>query len=332
MTLVQEELGGEAGHAPAVPVRGRRGGDGRFAALRSLLSSPSGVASVTLIVAILLVAVLAPMLMGDAATKTDFGGELLSGSSAEHLLGTDGAGRDILARTLVGTRLSLVLALGATAVAAAIGLVLGSLLVTVGGRVQRAGMTVIDTWLGFPAILLAILVIAVLEPGGGAAAIAVGLSLAPFFARVTVTRTAGVAGLDYVLAARLLGLSRRRIAFRYVLASVADSLVVAVFSMLSECLIAVSALSFLGLGVQPQVGSQEVASIDWGRILNDSIADFRQRPEGTLGPALAIALCGLAFAWFGDSLGRALNPQVRPVGLRWRRRRVTSAAAMEEGA
>lgn len=308
MTLAEEI--GEAGRpvdeptAPGVD-RARRAGP-----LRALLSSPSGLASVVLILLVVVLAAVAPSIWGDEATTTDFGG-ILQGSSGEHLLGTDGAGRDILARTLVGTRLSVLLALGATAIAASIGLVAGSLLVTFGGRVQRVGMTVIDTWLGFPAILLAILVIAVLEPSGTAAAIAVGLSVAPFFARVTVTRTASVANLDHVVAARLLGLPRRRIAFRYILGSVSDSLVVAVFSMMSECLVAVSALSFLGLGVQPQVGAQEASRIDWGRILNDSIGDFRQRPEGTLGPAIAIAVCGLAFAWFGDSLGRALNPQVR---------------------
>ncbi len=308
MTLAEEieEVGRPAAEpAPSGGTAARRTGT-----VRALLSTPSGVASAALIALVVVVAIVAPPIWGDQATTTDFG-TILQSSSGEHPLGTDGAGRDILARTLVGTRLSVLLALGATAIAASIGLVLGSLLVTFGGRIQRIGMTVIDTWLGFPAILLAILVIAVLEPSGTAAAIAVGLSIAPFFARVTVTRTAGVANLDHVVAARLLGLPRRRIAFRYVLGSVSDSLVVAVFSMMSECLVAVSALSFLGLGVQPQVGAQEASRIDWGRILNDSIGDFRQRPEGTLGPAIAIAVCGLAFAWFGDSLGRAMNPQAR---------------------
>ena len=281
-------------------------------ALRALVGSPAGVTSLVVLALIIALAVVGPPIWGEDATTTDFGA-ILRESSSQHPLGTDGAGRDVLARTLVGTRLSLVLASVATGIAALTGLVSGSLLVTIGGRVQRAGMTVIDTWLGFPSILLSVLVIAVLEPGGMAAAIAVGLSFAPFFARLTVTSTAGVVDLDYVVAARLLGLPRRRIAIRYVLASVSDSLVVAVFSMFSQCLIAVSALSFLGLGVQAEVGAAELSNIDWGRMLNDSIGDFRQRPAGTLGPAVAIAVCGLAFAWFGDALGRALNPQLRGV-------------------
>ena len=277
--------------------------------IRALLGTPTGAVSVVLLLAILVLAVIGPAVFGDAATTTDFLA-ILQPSSSAHPLGTDGAGRDILARTLVGTRLSLVLALVAVSIAAGIGLLFGAALVTIGGRTERVGGTVIDTWLGFPSILLSVLIIAILEPGAGAAAVAIGLSIAPFFARITLSSAAGVVNLDYVSAARLLGLSRVRIGTRYVLGSIADALVVAVFSMFGQALIAVSALSYLGLGVPADVGSSERYSIDWGRMLNEGIENFRQRPAGALGPAVAIAICGLAFGWFGDALGRTFNPRL----------------------
>ena len=100
-------------------------------------------------------------------------------------------------------------------IAAALGIVMGAGVAAAGGRVQRVGGTIIDTWLGFPSILLSVLVVTVLERGAGAAMVAIGLSFAPFFARLTLTSASAVAGRDFVAAGRLLGLSRIRIVRRY---------------------------------------------------------------------------------------------------------------------
>lgn len=279
------------------------------ARLRALLSTPTGVVGLLLLVGLVVVAIVGPSTWGDKATASDYL-NLFSPRSAEHPLGTDGAGRDLLARTLVGTRLSLLLATGSVLIAAVVGIAIGAAVAAAGGRVQRIGSTVIDTWLGFPSILLSVLVVTVLERGAGAATVAIGLSFAPFFARLTLTSAAAVAGRDFVAAGRLLGLSRLRIIRRYILGNIADSLVVAVFSTFGQCLVAVSALSFLGLGVQPEVGAQERYTIDWGVLLDQGVKNFRDAPAGALGPAFAIAVAGLAFGWFGDGLARIFNPRL----------------------
>lgn len=281
----------------------------RQARVRALLSTPTGVVGLLLLLGLIVIAIIGPSVWGDKATATDYL-NLFAPRSADNLLGTDGAGRDLMARTLVGTRLSLVLTTGSVAIAAVVGIIMGATVAAVGGRTQRIGSTVIDTWLGFPSILLSVLVITILERSAGAAMVAVGLSFAPFFARLTLTLASATAGRDFVAAGRLLGLSRRRIIGRYVLGDIADSLVVAVFSTFGQCLIALSALSFLGLGVQPEVGAQERYSIDWGVLLDQGVKNFREAPAGALGPAFAIALAGLAFGWFGDALARVFNPRL----------------------
>ena len=279
------------------------------ARIRALLSTPTGVVGLLLLLGLVVVAIVGPSTWGDKATASDYL-NLFAPRSAEHPLGTDGAGRDLLARTLVGTRLSLLLASGSVLIAAVVGIAIGAAVAAAGGRVQRFGSTVIDTWLGFPSILLSVLVVTVLERGAGAATVAIGLSFAPFFARLTLTSAAAVAGRDFVAAGRLLGLSRLRIIRRYILGNIADSLVVAVFSTFGQCLVAVSALSFLGLGVQPEVGAQERYTIDWGVLLDQGVKNFRDAPAGALGPAFAIAVAGLAFGWFGDGLARIFNPRL----------------------
>lgn len=279
------------------------------ARIRALLSTPTGVVGLLLLVGLVVVAIVGPSTWGDKATASDYL-NLFAPRSADHPLGTDGAGRDLLARTLVGTRLSLLLASGSVLIAAVVGIAIGAAVAAAGGRVQRFGSTVIDTWLGFPSILLSVLVVTVLERGAGAATVAIGLSFAPFFARLTLTSAAAVAGRDFVAAGRLLGLSRLRIIRRYILGNIADSLVVAVFSTFGQCLVAVSALSFLGLGVQPEVGAQERYTIDWGVLLDQGVKNFRDAPAGALGPAFAIAVAGLAFGWFGDGLARIFNPRL----------------------
>ncbi len=281
----------------------------RQARVRALLSTPTGVIGLVLLGALVVIAIIGPSTWGDKATASDYL-NLFSPRSSEHLLGTDGAGRDLFARTLVGTRLSLLLASGSVLIAAALGIVMGAGVAAAGGRVQRVGGTIIDTWLGFPSILLSVLVVTVLERGAGAAMVAIGLSFAPFFARLTLTSASAVAGRDFVAAGRLLGLSRFRIVRRYILGNIADALVVAVFSTFGQCLVAISALSFLGLGVQPEVGAQERFTVDWGVLLDQGVKNFREAPAGALGPAFAIAVAGLAFGWFGDGLARIFNPRL----------------------
>ncbi len=276
--------------------------------IRAFLRAPSGLAAGIGLLAILVLAIVAPVWLGEIAAKTSV---VRSGEppSAEFWLGTDMLGRSILARVLVATQLSLLLALAATAVAAVTGVGFG-IGVALGGRwVRRIGLRTIDVLLGFPGILLAIVVTAVIGTGVVGAVVAVGLSFAPEFARLASSLALSVAGRDYIAAARLLGVPPARMFWRYVLPNIGETLIVSIFAAASSALIAVAALSFLGLGVQPP-------QFDWGRMLIEGVGAFYETPLAALAPAAMIAATGLVLGFFGEALARALNPLLWTVDIR----------------
>jgi len=282
---------------------------------RAALRTPTGVLALAGVVLLTVLAVVAPMIWGDAARTPDVE-HLLEGGSAEHPLGTDNIGRDLLARTLVATRLSLVLAVLTVLVGAGIGVPLGALPTVLGRRSARAAAAVTDLALAYPALLLAIFLGVILGAGPEAAVLALGIASAPAFARLTQTLAASVAGSDYIAAAHVLGLSRRRILFRHVLPNIAEPIILNVTVAIGYALLAMSGLSFLGLGVQ-------APSYDWGRLLTESLDRIYVAPEAALGPCIAIVVAGLAFNGLGESLAKAAStrtsyarPPAAPAGSR----------------
>jgi ABC-type dipeptide/oligopeptide/nickel transport system permease subunit len=294
--------------------------------LGAFLRTPMGVVSALLLTVILVLAIVGPPLFGDEADAV----EVLranEGPSAAHPLGTNALGQDILARTLAATRLSLLLALGATGLAALLGSVAGALIASAGPRLRRFGAGLIDATLSFGGILLAIFVVAVLGVSALGATLAVALAFAPAFARFTYSLVVSVNARDYVVAARVVGVPRRGLLTRYVFPNVADSLAVATFTTIAESLIAVAALSFLGLGVQ-------YPEYEWGALLAKGVQSFYVTPWAALAPAIMITLTGAAFSLFGDALARASNPLLwgeRPRLLRSRRAARIEYAARPEG-
>jgi oligopeptide/dipeptide ABC transporter ATP-binding protein len=223
------------------------------------------------------------------------------GPSADFLLGTDRLGRDLLARTVTASRLSLGLALAATAIAGVLGVSLGITIAFATPRLQAAGLRLIEVLLGFPGILLAIFVTAIIGPGVESSVLAIGIAFSPEFARLASTLALSVGGRDYIAAARVLGVGRVRLLRRHVLPNIAETLTIAVFSTTGAALIAISSLSFLGLGVQPP-------RFDWGRMLVEGVESFYATPIAALAPATMIATTGLALGFFGEALARAMNP------------------------
>ncbi|MBP2477473.1 oligopeptide/dipeptide ABC transporter ATP-binding protein [Crossiella equi] len=271
-------------------------------AVRAFLRAPSGVAAVVGVLLLVAVAVLGPVIWGEAAERTNLA-ESVQGVSGAHLLGTDALGRDVLARTLAAARLSLVLAVVSVAIGASIGLVFGAVLAVLGQRLRGFGMRVIDVLLGLPDLLLGVIVITIVGPGVEGAVAAVAVAFIPGFARMAATLAASVGGQDYLAAARVLGVGRLRLLTRYILPNIAETVTVSVFAAVGSALIAVSSLSFLGLGVQ-------APDFDWGRMLTDGIGQFYTTPSVALAPAIMIAGTGLVMGWAGEAIARALNPRL----------------------
>jgi ABC-type dipeptide/oligopeptide/nickel transport system permease subunit len=271
-------------------------------ATRSFLATPTGLLSALALTGLIVLAIIGPHGFGTTATTVDMV-HASEGPSAEHLLGTDGLGRDILLRTLAATRLSLLLGASAVALAAVAGCLIGALLAVAGRRIRQFGATVIDTMLSFGDILLGVVIVTILGLGARSAVIAIGVAFTPIFARFSFSLVSSVVARDYVAAARVIGVRRRSFLSRYVFRNVSDSLAVTVFSAVGEGIIALSSLSFLGLGVQEP-------DFDWGQMLTDGVRNFYLNPWAAVAPALMIGLTGLALSMFGDALARALNPIV----------------------
>jgi oligopeptide/dipeptide ABC transporter ATP-binding protein len=259
------------------------------------------VVSGVLICALVVLAIVAPIVWGKQALTPD-PAYILKPPSGRHLLGTDNLGRDILLRTLVATRLSLLMALVATALSALLGLAVGAVPVVLGRRAQRAFGSVINTWLAFPVLLVAMLTLILLGSGTSTAVIALVLTMTPSFARLAQTLGSRVGGSDYLAAARMLGVSRRRQITRYVVPNIAEPVLVNVTMSIGGALLSLSSLSFLGVGVQPP-------SYDWGRMLGDSLSVVYTNPAAVIGPAVAVVLAGLAFGMLGESLAAHLRAQ-----------------------
>ena len=229
--------------------------------------------------------------------------ERLAGSSAEHLLGTDRFGRDVLSRLLVGAQITLFVGIIAVAISAVIGVPLG---ITAGMRqgkfLDSLVMRSADLLLAFPALLLAIIAGAVWGPSTLTAMIAIGVAGIPSFARVSRSGTLQVMSQDFIAAARVSKVSEFQIAYRHVFPNISGLVIVQSSVYFALAILAEAALSYLGLGTAPPAAS-------WGRMLQDAQSLLAVNPTLTLWPGLAIALTVLGFNLLGDGLRDILDPR-----------------------
>ncbi len=265
----------------------------------AMLRTPVGSVATALLVALLLLAVLAPILWIDQATAID-PHAILQSASGGHLFGTDSLGRDIFYRTLVATRLSVELALLATAISLVIGVLLGTAPLVLGKVVGRLVTATVNITIAFPGLLLVLFFAVVFGVGAKGAVLALGFANAPYYARLTYTLAASMAGRDFVAAARVAGVGRVRRLLRHIVPNIGEQLVVNATIGAGGTLQAFAALSFLGLGIQPP-------SYDWGGLLNGGLDGIYLNPLGALGPAVTIVLVGLAFNLFGETVAQAIG-------------------------
>jgi peptide/nickel transport system permease protein len=268
--------------------------------IRAFLRDRNAILAFVVLGIIVAVAIGGPGLMGGQADALD-PARANENPTGAHWLGTDRLGRDILVRLLVGTRLTIGLALVAAGIAAVIGISAGAVAAILPGRLRTVALRTIDALLAFPVILVAIVAAAITGPGGIEAALAVGVGISSHFARLASSLALSIGGREFIAAARVTGVSRARMLFRHILPNLAETMAIQTTASVGSCIVAVSSLSFLGLGVQPP-------QFDWGRMLTEGVSSIYLTPAAAIGPAVAIAITALAFGFFGEGIARAANP------------------------
>ncbi|WP_231186814.1 ABC transporter permease [Haladaptatus sp. DYF46] len=222
--------------------------------------------------------------------------------SLAHPFGTDEQGRDILARVIYGTRTSIVVGIGAVTFAGVVGVTLGLVTAYYGGLVDNVGMRAVDVLLAFPAILLAIALLASLGRGFSSIILALGIAFIPLFARITRSKALSVKSEEYVTAAEVMGYPTRNVLRDEILPNCVTPIIVQATFSLAVAIIAEAGLSFLGLGVTPPTPT-------WGIMLSTSQEYIDSAWWYSLFPGLAIMTTVLGFNLLGDSIRDALDPQ-----------------------
>ena len=272
--------------------------------LRTRLVGPSIVVILLLVVCSVLARQLSPY---DPVTD-QFYAKANQGPSSEHLLGTDYLGRDILSRIIHGARISLLVGVISVGIGLVVGVTAGVLAGYLGGWVDTVLMRLADVIWAFPSLMLALAITAALGSGIGNAMIAIGVLNVPFFARLARGSTLSAREMDYVLAARTLGVSPSRIMLRHVLPNIAAPVIVQASLAFGVAMVTEASLSFLGVGAQPPTPS-------WGLDLQVGYQFLANNAVQALVPGTAIVVSVLAFNFLGDGLRTALDPRL------WQRER-----------
>ncbi|MCI6887427.1 MAG: ABC transporter permease [Lachnospiraceae bacterium] len=230
--------------------------------------------------------------------------ERLQGPSAAHWFGTDEFGRDIFARILHGSRVSLVVGLISVSVSLILGGSLGAFAGYYGGRVDMIIMRIMDIFLAVPSILLAITIVAALGTNLVNVMLAIGISGIPSFARIVRAAVLSVKDQEFVESARAIGTSNATIIFREILPNCMAPIIVQATLSVASAILSTASLSFIGLGVQPPAP-------EWGAMLSSGRNFLRDAMHLTLFPGLAIVVTILALNLLGDGLRDALDPRLK---------------------
>jgi len=250
-------------------------------------------------------AIFAPFLAPYNPFKGDLS-ESLAQPSLKHLLGTDIEGRDTLSRLIYGARTALIVGFVTTISSAIAGIVLGLIAGYFGGFTNAVIMRAMDAIMGFPMLLLALLIAAVLGSGIQNVIIALSVATVPGYARVMNGLTLSVKENDYILAEQAMGSDNRRIMLNHILPNTLPPMIVLITLQLGGIILAEAGLSFLGIGIRPPGAA-------WGSMVYDGGRFLLSNPVLSFAPGLAIMLVVFAFNMVGDGLRDALDPRLRGI-------------------
>ena len=262
-------------------------------------------AVVGLIVIILLVLM---MIFADQIAPYDYAAQdyncVYQKPSAQHLMGTDELGRDVLSRIIVGSRLSMRMGLCSVALAATIGIIFGSIAGYYGGAVDNVLMRFLDIYQSIPGTIFCVALAAVLGPGLNNTIIAVGITSMSGYARLIRASIMQVRGMEYIEAARSINAKDGRILLKHIIPNAISPLIVSITMSIGGCILLAASLSFIGLGAQPPLP-------EWGAMLSAGRSKMRDCGYLVIFPGMAIMISVLAFTLLGDGLRDALDPRLR---------------------
>ena len=275
----------------------------RERALRTFTSNRTAVLGVAMILAIVLIAIAAPLIAPHDPLDQSVSNRL-SPPDAEYLLGTDDKGRDILSRVIFGARIALMVGVFSVALGGALGTAIGVIAGYFGGKVESGLMRLTDVMLAFPDLITGLLVLAVLGPGLEKMILAIGLTIAPRFARIAYGPTLAIKGKEFVEAARSIGVKDGRLLRVHILPNVGGDLLVYASLWTASAIRLEASLSFIGLGVAPPTPT-------WGQMIREGTVQLSLVPWYSLAPGLALLATVFAFNLVGDGLRDVLDPKAR---------------------
>lgn len=254
---------------------------------------------------IVLIAIMAPFIADyqNDAIKINIP-KRLTPPNSENIFGTDEMGRDILTRIIFGARISLVVGIASVAIALFIGGAFGAVAGYFGGRIDNVIMRCMDVFLCLPDVLLALAIVAAFGTSLINMIIAIGLSFTPKFSRVVRSAVMSVRGIEYVEAARAIGATNSRIITQHVLINCIGPIIVQVTLYVANAILTISALSFIGLGI-------EAPTPEWGNMLASGRAFMRDNAYIVMAPGFAIFTTILSLNLLGDGLRDALDPRLK---------------------
>jgi peptide/nickel transport system permease protein len=274
----------------------------RPSVFRQLLRRPSAVFGMLVITVLVVLFLFGPYIAPYPHNEQNIP-RRLEGPSADYLLGTDHLGRDILSRLIVGTRVALGTAVPSVLAALTVGLIIGLIAGYAGGWVDNVILVGIDAIQAFPALLLALALMALLEPSVNNVILVIAIAYTPGYARIVRAQVLSVKEEPYIEVERSFGASHIRISLVHIVPNLLAPLLILLAMDLPAAIATEAGLSFLGLGVRPP-------AVSWGGILSDGFQKIRTSPWPVIGGALALMITTLGFTLFGEALRDILDPRV----------------------
>jgi peptide/nickel transport system permease protein len=271
--------------------------------IKKLFRNKTAVIGFVIIVVVIFMAIFAPVLSPNDPTEVNLTKVCLKPGIDGHILGTDEYGRDLFSRVIYGSRISIVVGVGATLLGAFLGILLGLVSGYKGGVIDTIIMRIMDGMFAFPFTLLAIILMTVLGSGVNNVIFAIGIANIPYYARIVRGQVLIVKEEDYCQAVKALGASNYKIIKDHILPNIASPVIVYATLNIAGTIISEAGLSFLGLGIQPPTAS-------WGNILKSGKDYLLTSPHIATFSGLAILITVIGFNLFGDGVRDALDPKM----------------------